>query len=116
VRKLRPYGRAKLIRKLELRSRLQALGIYDGAAMPRPDLESETRASAVAPESAANSTSADSEAPLDTFSESVLKRIPSEANLRRAYKQLQDIKGRIERGLFKFEEEFPDYRYQGCKN
>jgi len=43
-----------------------------------------------------------------------LKRIPSEANLRRAYKQLQDIKGRIERGLFKFEEEFPDYRYRAA--
>jgi len=42
-----------------------------------------------------------------------LKRIPSEANLRRAYKQLTDIKKRIELGTFNFEEEFPHYRFKG---
>ena len=77
--KLRPYSRAKLIRKLvreELRSRLQALGIYDGAATPRPGLESEMRDSAAAPpESVASSLSADAEAPGDTFSESVLGQL-----------------------------------------
>jgi hypothetical protein len=38
-------------------------------------------------------------------------RIPSEANLRRAHKQLQDIKARIAAGTFKLDEEFPEYRY-----
>ena len=42
-----------------------------------------------------------------------LRRVPSEANLRRAYKQLEDIKRRIERGDFNFSDEFPDYRYKG---
>ena len=41
-----------------------------------------------------------------------LKRVPNEANLRRAYKQLVDIKNRIRLGIFKFEEEFPNYRYK----
>jgi integrase len=41
-----------------------------------------------------------------------VRRIPSEANLRRAYKQLEDIKRRIERGDFNFSDEFPDYRYK----
>lgn len=41
-----------------------------------------------------------------------LKRVPTEANLRRACKQLAEIKQRIERGTFKFEEEFPDYRFK----
>jgi integrase len=40
-----------------------------------------------------------------------LKRIPSEANLRRAYQHLRDIRKRIENGTFKFKYEFPDYRY-----
>jgi integrase len=39
-------------------------------------------------------------------------RIPSEANLRRAHKQLQDIRDRIKNGTFAFDEEFPDYRYK----
>ena len=41
-----------------------------------------------------------------------LTRIPSETNLRRAHKQLIDIKKRIERGMFNFQEEFPGYRYK----
>ena len=41
-----------------------------------------------------------------------LERTPTEANLRRAYKQLQDIKERIARGVFSFEEDFPDYRFK----
>jgi hypothetical protein len=41
-----------------------------------------------------------------------LTRIPSETNLRRAHKQLVDIKRRIERGTFNFQEEFPGYRYK----
>jgi len=41
-----------------------------------------------------------------------VKRVPSEANLRRACKQLTEIKKRIEIGTFKFEEEFPDYRFK----
>jgi len=40
-----------------------------------------------------------------------VKRIPSEANLRRARKQLEEIKRRIANGTFSFAEEFPDYRY-----
>jgi integrase len=43
-----------------------------------------------------------------------LERIPTEANLRRAYKQLQDIRERIVRGTFNFEEEFPDYRFKAA--
>jgi hypothetical protein len=43
-----------------------------------------------------------------------LKRVPTEANLRRAYKQLVDIKLRIKTGTFKFEDEFPDYRFKGA--
>jgi hypothetical protein len=42
-----------------------------------------------------------------------LERVPTEANLRRAYKQLADIKRRIDQGTFNFEEEFPDYRFKG---
>jgi integrase len=41
-----------------------------------------------------------------------LKRVPSEANLRRAYKQLLEIKQRINNGTFNFGDEFPDYRYK----
>jgi integrase len=37
-------------------------------------------------------------------------RIPTEANLRRARKQLQDIRARIANGTFRFSEEFPDFR------
>lgn len=39
-----------------------------------------------------------------------LTRVPTEANLRRARKQLGDIKARIANGVFSFAEEFPDYR------
>ena len=39
-----------------------------------------------------------------------LARIPTEANLRRARKQLEDIKTRIAHGTFNFSEEFPDFR------
>ena len=39
-----------------------------------------------------------------------LPRIPTEANLRRARKQLEDIKARIASGTFNFAEEFPDFR------
>ena len=42
-----------------------------------------------------------------------LRRTPSEANMRRAYKRLEDIKIRIDRGDFNFSDEFPDYRYKG---
>jgi integrase len=38
-------------------------------------------------------------------------RASTEANLRRARKQLEDIEARIEDGTFNFAEEFPDYRY-----
>jgi integrase len=37
-------------------------------------------------------------------------RIPSEANLRRARKQLEEIKARILNGSFRFAEEFPEFR------
>jgi integrase len=37
-------------------------------------------------------------------------RVPTEANLRRARKQLEDIKARIAAGTFSFAEEFPDFR------
>jgi integrase len=40
-----------------------------------------------------------------------VKRAPTEGNLRRALKQLQGIRERIARGTFRFEEEFPNYRY-----
>ncbi len=40
-----------------------------------------------------------------------LKRSPTEANLKRARKQLQEIKQRIAAGAFVFPEEFPDYRF-----
>ena len=40
-----------------------------------------------------------------------LKRSPTEANLKRARKQLQEIKERIAAGTFVFLEEFPDYRF-----
>ena len=40
-----------------------------------------------------------------------IKRAPSEANLRRARVQLQEIKRRIASGTFVFAEEFPEYRY-----
>jgi hypothetical protein len=39
-----------------------------------------------------------------------LARIPTEVNLRRARKQLQDIRDRIANGIFRFAEEFPDFR------
>lgn len=37
-------------------------------------------------------------------------RVPTETNLRRARKQLEDIKARIAAGQFCFAEEFPDFR------
>jgi integrase len=40
-----------------------------------------------------------------------LERSPTEANLRRARKQLHEIKQRIDAGTFVFAEEFPDYRF-----
>jgi hypothetical protein len=40
-----------------------------------------------------------------------LKRSPTEANLKRARKQIQEIKERIAAGVFVFPEEFPDYRF-----
>ena len=40
-----------------------------------------------------------------------LKRNPTEANLKRARKQLQEIKQRISADTFVFAEEFPDYRF-----
>jgi integrase len=40
-----------------------------------------------------------------------IKRVPSEANLRRARIQLEEIKRRIASGTFVFAEEFPEYRY-----
>ncbi len=40
-----------------------------------------------------------------------LKRSPTEANLKRARKQLHEIKQRIAAGTFVFPEEFPDYRF-----
>jgi integrase len=40
-----------------------------------------------------------------------LKRSPTEANLKRARKQLQEIKQRIAAGAFVFPEEFPDCRF-----
>ena len=40
-----------------------------------------------------------------------LKRSPTEANLKRARKQLGAIKQRIDAGSFVFAEEFPDYRF-----
>jgi hypothetical protein len=42
-----------------------------------------------------------------------LERIPSEANLRRARKQLEEIKQRISRGQSSFADEFPDYKFLG---
>jgi integrase len=42
-----------------------------------------------------------------------LKRVPSEANLRRAAQQLGRIKQRIAAGVFVFAEEFPDFRFRG---
>jgi integrase len=41
-----------------------------------------------------------------------IDRTPSEANLRRAHKQLVDIKTRIKNGTFNFDDEFPDYRFK----
>src|SRR5688572_26604809 len=41
-------------------------------------------------------------------------RVPSEANLRRAHKQLQAIRQRIKYGTFNFDEEFPDYRFKAA--
>src|SRR4051812_30345158 len=38
-------------------------------------------------------------------------RASTEANLRRARKQLEEIEQRIRDGTFVFAEEFPDYRY-----
>jgi integrase len=38
-------------------------------------------------------------------------RASTEANMRRARKQLEDIEARIQAGTFDFAEEFPDYRY-----
>jgi integrase len=40
-----------------------------------------------------------------------LPRAPTEANLKRARAHLEEIKARIKLGTFRFEEEFPDYRY-----
>ncbi len=40
-----------------------------------------------------------------------LKRSPTEANLKRARKQLLEIRQRIAAGTFVFAEEFPDYRF-----
>ena len=40
-----------------------------------------------------------------------LRRTPTEANLRRACRQLQDIRDRIANGTFRFTEDFPDYRF-----
>lgn len=40
-----------------------------------------------------------------------LKRSPTEANLKRACKQLMEIRQRIAVGTFIFAEEFPDYRF-----
>jgi integrase len=40
-----------------------------------------------------------------------LKRSPTEANLKRARKQVQEIKQRIDAGSFVFAEEFPNYRH-----
>ena len=40
-----------------------------------------------------------------------LARVPTEANLRRAAKQLQEIKSRIANGAFNFAEEFPEFRF-----
>lgn len=40
-----------------------------------------------------------------------IKRVPSEANVRRARVQLQEIKRPIAIGTFVFAEEFPEYRY-----
>lgn len=40
-----------------------------------------------------------------------IERIPSEANLRRARKQLGEIKQRIARGQFSFADEFPEYKF-----
>lgn len=40
-----------------------------------------------------------------------LKRSPTEANLKRARKQLVEIRQRIAAGTFVFEDEFPDYRF-----
>jgi Arm DNA-binding domain len=40
-----------------------------------------------------------------------LLKTPTEANLRRAREHLAAIKRRIAAGLFRFEEEFPDYRH-----
>jgi integrase len=42
-----------------------------------------------------------------------LKRSPTEANLKRARKQLEEVKQRIAAGGFVFAEEFPDYRFIG---
>ncbi len=39
-----------------------------------------------------------------------MKREPKEANLRRARRQMAEIKRRIAEGSFTFAEEFPDYR------
>ena len=41
-----------------------------------------------------------------------VKRIPNEANLRRAHQQPKHMKTRIERGEFNFADEFPDYRFR----
>jgi len=41
-----------------------------------------------------------------------IDRPPSEGNLRRAHKQLLEIKKRIKYGTFDFAEEFPDYRLE----
>jgi len=41
-----------------------------------------------------------------------LKRSPTEANLKRARKHLQEIRQRIAAGTFVFAEEFPDYRFR----
>lgn len=40
-----------------------------------------------------------------------IKRTPTEANLQRALEQLEEIRERIRAGTFRFEEEFPNFRY-----
>jgi hypothetical protein len=40
-----------------------------------------------------------------------VKRTPTEANLQRALERLEDIRERIRAGTFRFEEEFPHFRY-----
>src|SRR5688572_11612121 len=43
-----------------------------------------------------------------------LERMPNEGNLRRAHEQLKEMKARIKRGMFVFDDEFPDYRFRAA--